>query len=194
MGARLLMTFLALCLMPAEGFAQLIGTMPGLRSASLPDTTLTSSINQEDLFSARPRTYAPRYDRLLPRPRQRFGGGYVSDLFVPWDSWNGHGSSYRRSAQFQPNGHLRLLVEPASTEVHLDDFYLGSVEDFRRSGGSIQTGPHRVELRAPGQDPVIFYVNILPYDIVTYRNDLDPAPSNLAPAPSPLAPPPLAPA
>src|SRR5688572_2686022 len=185
MGARLLMTCLALCL-PAEGFAQLIGVMPGLRSASLPDTTLTSSINQDDLFTARPRTYAPRYDRLLRRPRQIFGGGYVSDLFVP--------SSYHRSAKVQPNGHLRLLVEPASTEVHLDDFYVGSVDDFRRSGGSIQTGPHRVELRAPGQDPVIFYVNILPYAIVTYRNDLAPAPSNLATAPSPLAPPPLAPA
>ena len=191
MGARLLCATVAMCLVASTGSAQ-----TGLRSASLPDTQLTSDIRPErpDLFVARPGTYAPRYDRLS-RQRLHFPGGGYSDPFIGSNEWRLPHSSVRKGAKAQPNGYLRLFVQPGTTEVHIDGFYRGSADDFRRSGGTLESGPHSVELRAPAQDVVAFNVQIAPYQTITYRNDLDtyePAkagPQNQSAAAAPAAPP-----
>lgn len=83
MGARLLCAVLTLCFLPAAGSAQ-----TGLRSASLPEHNLTSSMHpeREDLFRARPDTYVQRYDRLLPRHRQIHPGGAFYVIIAPYET------------------------------------------------------------------------------------------------------------
>ena len=186
MDMRLLCATVAMCLVASTGSAQ-----TGLRSASLPDTRLTSDIRPErpDLFLARPGTYAPRFDRLSRRRLHFPGGGYVSDPFIGSNEWRVPHSSARRGAKVEPNGYLRLIVQPSTAEVYIDGFYRGSVNDFRRSGGTLESGPHRVELRAPGQDVIAFNVEIAPYDTITYLNDLSGATSATERPPTTTAPP-----
>jgi hypothetical protein len=184
MGARILCAMVAMCMLPDASSAQ-----SGLRSASLPDHTFTTSIQpaEPDLFRAGPDAFGSRADRPFGRHRQPFPwGGFVGGVLAASNPWRESHSAWRRNVNTQANGYLRLLVQPSTTEVHLDGFYLGSVDDYRQSGGTLEAGPHRVELRAPGHEPAFFTVNIAPNDTVTYRKNLDdfPRPGERSPTPA----------
>jgi hypothetical protein len=178
---RLCCTAVALCLLAGYASAQ-----SGLRSASLPDRTSTQPIPppRADQFLARPRTYAPRFDRPA-RPRRQhglpLGYGYFGDVYAPPDS--------RYPAENMPNGFLHLELEPRNAQVHIDGFYVGTVDDFRRviPGRSVEAGPHRVELRASGYQTAAFDVLILPNETITYRADLEARAVSAAPAVAPRA-------
>ena len=47
-------------------------------------------------------------------------------------------------------GRLNLYVTPASAQVFVDGFYAGTVADFQDRGLWLESGPHRIELRADG--------------------------------------------
>lgn len=127
-----------------------------------------------DVFRARPRTFAPRYGRS-----EGFfygGGGYVTDPF----GYVGEPDSsapvldrYMRGEN-NPDGYLRLEVEPESAEVYVDGFYAGTVGDFRRGGGrALDAGPHRVEFRAEGYDSQSVELRVRANDVLSYRGTLN---------------------
>jgi hypothetical protein len=164
----------------------------GLRSASLPESRLESSITppRPDVYLATPRTYAPRYDRLQRRPRFPGGG-------VPYFGWEARRDSHSRAARLPadlPDGYLRLFVQPSTAEVHIDGYYVGTVDEFRRSGRTLEPGPHQVELRVAGRNNVTFEVLLASYETITYRYDFDqsapaaPAPPTPATSAPPAAP------
>ncbi|MGH9345933.1 MAG: hypothetical protein ACRD26_01590 [Vicinamibacterales bacterium] len=185
MHARLICAIAAMGLLASPGWAQtglrsaslpdrtpmnpIPSTQMGLRSASLPDRSPAEPIPppQVDRFRARPRTFAPRFDRGR-RFRQGFpvGYGYAGDLYVP--------AGPERPTDVLPNGFLDLRVQPGTAEVHVDGYYMGTADDFRRviPGRALEAGPHHVELRAAGHETVAFDVHIPPNEIVTYRSDL----------------------
>jgi hypothetical protein len=128
-----------------------------------------------DIFRARPRTYAPRFDRS-----EGFffgGGGYVADGFgyiSEADSSAPVLDRYMRQGE-TVEGYLRLDVEPASAQVYVDGFYAGTVDDFRRGGGrALDAGPHRVEFRAEGYDSQSVELRVRANDVLSYRGTLVP--------------------
>ena len=82
------------------------------------------------------------------------------------------------SLSVQPSaaGHLRLQVEPPTAQVYVDGFYVGTVDDFNGSAqdASLEAGPHRVEIRAPGYETLMFDVKTDANRTVTYRGTLRP--------------------
>jgi hypothetical protein len=73
-----------------------------------------------------------------------------------------------------PTGGLRLKVEPKQAQVYVDGYYAGIVNDFN---GLLQhldltLGPHHVEIRAPGYQPLAFDVLIQPRHTIEYRGAL----------------------
>jgi len=74
-----------------------------------------------------------------------------------------------RTPRSEPDGFLRLVVEPQIAQVYVDGYFVGTVAEFN---GSLEPGPHRVALRADGFDPVTFDVRLFPNEIVTYRHRL----------------------
>lgn len=127
-----------------------------------------------DVFRARPRTYAPRYSRS-----EGFfygGGGYVTDPFgyiSEPDSSAPVLDRYMRGEN-NPDGYLRLEVEPETAQVYVDGFYTGTVADFRRSGGrALDAGPHRVEFRAEGYDSQSVELRVRANDVLSYRGTLN---------------------
>ena len=115
-----------------------------------------SALDTVDIFQARPRTYAPRYNRV---PRQRFPGGYGGYGYVtdPFGYISQSDYTSRPADDSDPRdrdgiGYLRLEVQPETARVYVDGLYVGSVSDFRRAACPLDAGPHRVEFRADGYE------------------------------------------
>jgi hypothetical protein len=85
-----------------------------------------------------------------------------------------------------PTGLLRLSVTPASAQVFIDSYYVGTVADLEAQRAlTLPAGPHRIEIRAPYYQPLIVDVRITPYEIVTYRAALERARPEPSAAPRP---------
>ena len=97
-------------------------------------------------------------------------------------------SAYSESSSIQPlrpsplpqpsssRGTLRLEIGPATAQVYVDGFYVGTVEDANRSqsGLSLAAGWHRLELRATGYVTPAINVTIEPNRTTSYRGELKP--------------------
>ena len=88
-------------------------------------------------------------------------------------SYGSYGSSYGYYT-----GQLRLLVRPRHAEVYVDGYFAGHVDDFDGIFQSLrlEEGPYRIEIVAPGYEPMEFEVRIQPGRKITYRGELRPLP------------------
>jgi hypothetical protein len=76
---------------------------------------------------------------------------------------------------------LRLDVEPrGDQQVYVDGYYIGTPEDF---GGEVEleSGPHSVEIQAPGYETLQVFVNIAPGRSIAYRATLKATDAKAAP-------------
>jgi len=73
-------------------------------------------------------------------------------------------------------GRLILDEQPENAQVFVDGYYAGVPEDFSvaRGGGVIEAGSHRIDLSAPGYEPLALDLKIAPDQSVTYRQTLKP--------------------
>ena len=90
-------------------------------------------------------------------PHVRYGYAHVADAYT---------------------GFLRLKVRPRSAEVYVDGYFVGIVNEFDGlfQRLRIEEGPHTVELRHPGYEPLTLDVLIVPGEKVTFEGDLIPLP------------------
>ena len=105
-----------------------------------------------------------------------YGGGYggyygSGDSGAYQGAYQGTGSSsYGRG----PQGSLRLKIKPREGQVYVDGFFVGTVDDFdgtfQKLG--IDSGGHRIEIKAPGHETISFEVLITPSETVTYKGEL----------------------
>jgi hypothetical protein len=96
-------------------------------------------------------------------------GGYGAYGYPSYGSY-GYPSSYSTLA----DGSLRLKVKPRDAQVFVDGYYVGVVDDF---DGVLQrlhlpSGPHRIEVRAPGYETLTFDVQIRFDETTKYVGDL----------------------
>jgi len=109
-------------------------------------------------------------------------GGYYGGYYDPWfggyPSYGGYESYdpviYGGSSRFQDEGSLRLKLKPREAEVYVDGYYVGIVDDFDGIFQKlhVETGPHRIEVRAPGYETLTFDVRIDADRSTTYRGEL----------------------
>jgi hypothetical protein len=104
-------------------------------------------------------------------------GGYFGGYYDPWyggypaDPQGGGGGGYTNNFD---DGTLRLKIKPRDAEVYVDGYYSGVVDDF---DGMFQrlhldAGPHRIEVRANGYEPLTFEVRITPDHTTTYQGEM----------------------
>jgi hypothetical protein len=100
-------------------------------------------------------------------------GGY------PYYGYGGYGyygpGGYGRGYDF---GELRLQVEPRHAEVYVDGYFAGHVDDFDGvfQALTLEEGGHKIEIVAPGFEPLEVDIRILPGRKVSYRGVLRRAP------------------
>ena len=153
------------------------GPGPSAPMVPLVPTPPPSALDSADLFQARPRTYAPRYDRV---PRQRFPGGYGAGYGYITDPFGYISQPYYPSQPADDSdprdgdgiGYLRLDVQPETARVYVDGYYVGAVSDFRRAARALGAGPHRVEFRADGYESQTVEMSIRANDTLSYRGAL----------------------
>ena len=133
----------------------------------------------------RPSTPGPRNGTVILNGGSYYGGYYpwgygglglggYYGWYDPWwydPSYYGYGYG-RYSTGYE--GRLRLKVQPSEAEVFVDGYYAGIVDEFDNMFQhlSIETGPHRIEVRQDGYEPLTFEVRILPDRTVTYRGEM----------------------
>jgi hypothetical protein len=141
---------------------------------------------QSSPFTATAATYAPVF--VTPHfSRLRLGvfpfvhtyGGYLAPSYPvcdsPLDCAPPLNSGYPETAELE-TGTVRLDVQPLSAQVFVDDYYVGTVDDFFHALGGLNlpAGPHRVEFRAPGFETVAVNMMIEAGRAITYRTRLKP--------------------
>ena len=67
-------------------------------------------------------------------------------------------------------------MKPSNAQVYIDGYFVGVIDSydgaFQRL--SVEAGPHRVELRAEGFEPVQFEVMVTPGETITYKGEMKP--------------------
>ena len=105
-----------------------------------------------------------------------FGGGYGGYPYGPgggygYESYGGGSYGTTRSGEV---GSIRLKVKPSNAQVYVDGYYVGVIDSFdgsfQRLG--IETGSHKVEVRAEGYETVQFEVMVMPGETITYKGEL----------------------
>jgi hypothetical protein len=83
------------------------------------------------------------------------------------------GYGYSRGG-YRDTGSLRLKLKPRDAQVFVDGYYVGTVDEFdgmfQRLG--IESGGHRIEVKADGYEPLQFEVLITPGETVTYKGEM----------------------
>jgi PEGA domain len=71
-------------------------------------------------------------------------------------------------------GGVRIEDAPQDGQVFADGYYMGVVDDFDNpfQHMNLEAGPHKIEIRAPGFEPVAFDVNVVPGETITYHADM----------------------
>jgi hypothetical protein len=100
-------------------------------------------------------------------------GGYYGGYYDPW--YGGYPtypqSTYTSSSD---EGSLKLKIKPRQAEVYVDGYFVGIVDDFDGifQRLHIDSGAHRIEVRANGYEPLEFEVRITPEHTTTYSGEL----------------------
>jgi PEGA domain len=91
--------------------------------------------------------------------------------------YGGYGADYGYgSSGYGLYGALKLKVKPRDAEVFVDGYFVGRVDDFDGvfQKLNLESGPHRIEIRAPGYATLSFDVRIEFDETTTYRGELQP--------------------
>jgi PEGA domain len=97
-----------------------------------------------------------------------YGGGGYGD--AGYGDAGGSTTSYGRGEQ----GNLKLKVKPRAAKVYVDGYFVGTVDEFDGSFQklALNTGRHKVEVKADGYETAEFDVLINPEQTVTFQGDL----------------------
>jgi hypothetical protein len=73
-------------------------------------------------------------------------------------------------------GGMSFEIDPPYTEVYVDGQYMGTTATFSATAQPLFLAPgrHRVELQAPGFQPVVIDLDVFPGQIIPYRGSLVP--------------------
>ena len=141
-----------------------------------------------------PRAFAPRFVRpsivnVVPyRPYfYSYRPGFSFDFYYGRSYYgSGYGrypygypappAGYLSAIPGRPYGGVRIEDAPRDAQVFADGYYMGIVDDFDGvfQHMNLEAGPHRIEVRAPGYEPIAFDVRVEPGETITYRADMLP--------------------
>jgi hypothetical protein len=133
-----------------------------------------------------PRVYGPRsyYRPYVFRPRFSIGFGIFAGYPVPYTysypypvPVYGYGAP-RSEVLITPGttayGGVALEITPYDADVFVDGQYAGKVQDFDGTTQplTLAAGTHRIEIQAPGYQPMTVDVGIQAGQVIPYRGDL----------------------
>lgn len=142
-------------------------------------------------YAARPYYYRPGfYYGYTPfinsvffygRPGYFGGYGYGNPFWGYGPGYMPFGGAYAWGYGYggysgRPYGGVRIDLPQRDAEVFVDGYFVGTVNDFdgRLQQANLEAGPHQIEVREDGFEPITFDVNIEPGRTITYRSSMRP--------------------
>ena len=121
--------------------------------------------------------YYPR--QYYPYGYGSFGLGYFyydPYTWYPYETYQYNNYGFRGYGYGYAIGELRLDVNPSYADVFVDGYFAGRVDDFDGIFQSLELeqGAYRIEIVAPGYEPLFFNVRVQPGRKITYRGDMRP--------------------
>lgn len=159
------------------------GAFPPLPAIGLPLPEIGLPLPEIGLppaIDAHPRVRRDHPSRMIEAPTViylvpgYYAWGYPNRVhaFAPTAASRKASSSHRK--QKPVTGSLRLDVEPSSVlQVYVDGYYVGTPDDLNGEL-ELEAGPHKIEIRAQGYEPLSFDVKIVAARSITYRGVLTP--------------------
>jgi hypothetical protein len=105
--------------------------------------------------------------------------GYYGSVYGYGYGYPGYGyPGYYGGYAVRSYGGVRLAMPQRDAEVYVDGYYAGIVDDFDGTFQQVnlEPGPHSIEVRGAGFEPVQFEVNVEPGRTITYRAALQTRP------------------
>jgi hypothetical protein len=103
-------------------------------------------------------------------------GPYGYDGYSGYSGYPGYDNSYAPAYTEPDEGDaaIHLKVKPNDASVYVDGYFVGTVDSYDGIFQKLhlQSGPHRIEIREPGYQPLSFDVNLQPGQTITYKGDL----------------------
>ena len=96
--------------------------------------------------------------------------GYGPGWGYPYGPY-GYGAVLQQQRLPEDQGGIRLQMNPKQAQVTVDGYFVGVVDDFDGMSQrlSLEAGPHKIEIAAPGYEPFALEVNILRAQTIKYR-------------------------
>lgn len=97
---------------------------------------------------------------------------YYGDPFDPY--YSGYGGYSSGIYNTREQGNLKLKVKPRAAKVYVDGYFVGLVDEFDGAFQklALNSGRHKVEVRAEGFETAEFDVLITPEQTVTFQGEL----------------------
>jgi hypothetical protein len=114
-------------------------------------------------------SYPYGYPYPYPYPYSSYGSPYSP---TPYPAYPASGSTVVVRPQAQASaGGLSFEVTPSDAEVYVDGTYVGTVGQFTPTTEPLDLTPgrHRIELRAPGYQTIVFDTDIVAGQVIPYR-------------------------
>jgi PEGA domain len=121
-------------------------------------------------------TYRPGLSLSFAYGSPYYGYGYGPYGYAPY-GYVAPPPAYLSAVPGRPYGGVRIQDAPRDAEVFADGYYMGIVDDFDGvfQHMNLEAGPHRIEIRANGFEPIAFDVRVVPGETISYRADMQPS-------------------
>jgi hypothetical protein len=125
--------------------------------------------------------YGPGYGLGLGYFYDPFWSPYGSGFYGPYGGYGAYGYPYQGyygggsyDRDDRDEGAVRLKLKPREAQVYVDGYLAGEVDSFDGAFQKLNlpAGGHRIELKAPGYEPLHFDVLITPGETVTYKGEM----------------------
>lgn len=147
------------------------------------------------LWPAEVQAQRRRAVRVAPARSVVVVGGYYHRpwFYDPWFGWGppyGWYPPYAYVGRYDGSASLRLQVEPEETEVFIDGYFAGTVDDFNGffQRLRLEPGDHEVELYLPGHRSVRHKIYLQPTGTFRLRHVMQPLALGDTPDPRPAPP------
>jgi hypothetical protein len=100
--------------------------------------------------------------------------GFYGDPMDPYEYGAGYGSYSNQIYNSHDQGALKLKVKPRTAKVYVDGYFVGTVDQFDGAFQklTLNTGSHKVEIKADGYETAEFDVLITPEHTITFAGEL----------------------
>jgi hypothetical protein len=126
-------------------------------------------------------TYRPGFSFSFAYGSPYYGSPYYGSPYYGYPAYSPYAYPTPPAGYISPipgraYGGVRIEDAPQDGQVFADGYYMGVVDDFDNpfQHMNLEAGPHKIEIRAPGFEPVAFDVNVVPGETITFHAEMLP--------------------